>query len=58
MQTWLLETCEPHTMEGKAYHPTYLLQLSDVAAVVLNVLCLPYTAEVTDISIRPMHKPS
>jgi NADP-dependent 3-hydroxy acid dehydrogenase YdfG len=47
-----------HAMEGKAYHPDYLLQPSDVAAVVLNALCLPRTAEVTDISIRPMRKPS
>jgi NADP-dependent 3-hydroxy acid dehydrogenase YdfG len=46
-----------HAMEGKAYYPEYLLQPSDVAAVVLNALCLPRTAEVTDISIRPMHKP-
>jgi NADP-dependent 3-hydroxy acid dehydrogenase YdfG len=46
-----------HAMEGKAYHPEYLLQPSDVAAVVLNALCLPRTAEVTDINIRPMRKP-
>jgi NADP-dependent 3-hydroxy acid dehydrogenase YdfG len=46
-----------HAIEGKAYHPEYLLQPSDVAAVVLNALCLPRTAEVTDIHIRPMHKP-
>ena len=45
-----------HAMEGKAYHPEYLLQPSDVAAVVLNALCLPRTAEVTDISIRPLRK--
>jgi NADP-dependent 3-hydroxy acid dehydrogenase YdfG len=46
-----------HAMEGKPYHPEHLLQPSDVAAVVLNALCLPRTAEVTDISIRPMRKP-
>ena len=46
-----------HATEGKTYHPEYLLQPSDVAAVVLNALCLPRTAEVTDISIRPMRKP-
>jgi NADP-dependent 3-hydroxy acid dehydrogenase YdfG len=46
-----------HTMESKTYHPEYLLQPSDVAAVVLNALCLPRTAEVTDIHIRPMRKP-
>jgi NADP-dependent 3-hydroxy acid dehydrogenase YdfG len=46
-----------HAMEGKAYHPEHLLQPSDVAAVVLNALCLPRTAEVTDLSIRPLRKP-
>src|SRR5882672_3613108 len=46
-----------HALEGKAYHPEYLLQPSDVAAVVLNALCLPRTAEVTDISLRPLRKP-
>ena len=46
-----------HAMEGKVYHPEYLLQPSDVASVVLNALCLPRTAEVTDINIRPMRKP-
>ena len=46
-----------HAIEGKPYHPEYLLQPSDVAAVVLNALCLPCTAEMTDISIRPMRKP-
>jgi NAD(P)-dependent dehydrogenase (short-subunit alcohol dehydrogenase family) len=45
-----------HAIEGKPYRPEYLLQPSDVAAVVLNALCLPRTAEVTDISIRPMRK--
>jgi short-subunit dehydrogenase len=46
-----------HAMEGKAYYPEFLLQPSDVAAVVLNALCLPRTAEVTDINIRPLRKP-
>ena len=44
-------------VKGRVYHPEYLLQPSDVAAVVLNALCLPRTAEVTDIHIRPMRKP-
>ena len=46
-----------HVMKGRAYHPEYLLQPSDVAEVVLNALCLPRTAEVTDINIRSMRKP-
>lgn len=42
--------------EGKAYHPELLMQPEDVAAVVINALSLPQTAEVTDISIRPFVK--
>ena len=40
--------------EGKVYRPEELLQPSDIASVVVNALSLPPTAEVTDISIRPM----
>lgn len=40
--------------EGKAYHPEALLQPEDVASVVVQMLKLPPTAEVTDINIRPM----
>jgi len=47
-----------HRMEGKAYHPERLIQPEDVAAVVINALSLPRSAEVTDISIRPLAKPS
>ncbi|MFE1748806.1 SDR family oxidoreductase [Coleofasciculus sp. H7-2] len=43
-------------IEGKTYHPERLLQPEDVAAVVLNALSLPRTAEVTDINIRPLKK--
>jgi NADP-dependent 3-hydroxy acid dehydrogenase YdfG len=42
--------------EGKLYRPDLLLQPDDVASVVVNALGLPRTAEVTDISIRPMIK--
>ena len=42
--------------EGKTYQPEMLLQPEDVASVVVNALLLSPTAEVTDISIRPMHK--
>ena len=42
--------------EGKDYPPDRLLQPQDVAAVVIHSLSLPRTAEVTDISIRPMGK--
>lgn len=46
-----------HEKEGKVYDPERLIQPEDVAAVVINALSLPYSAEVTDISIRPMKKP-
>lgn len=42
--------------EGRPYKPELLLQPEDVAEVVTHTLCLPRTAEVTDISIRPMQK--
>ena len=42
--------------EGKDYPADKLLQPEDVASVVLYALSLPRTAEVTDISIRPMNK--
>ncbi len=40
--------------EGRPYHPERLLQPADVAATVLGALLLPRTAEVTDLSVRPM----
>lgn len=46
-----------HEKEGKVYDPGWLIQPDNVAAVVINALSLPYSAEVTDISIRPMKKP-
>ncbi len=50
MQVGIYET------EGKTYQPELLLQPEDVAAMVISSLCLPKTAEVTDISIRPLRK--
>jgi NADP-dependent 3-hydroxy acid dehydrogenase YdfG len=47
-----------HEMEQKAYHPERLIQPQDVAAVVVNALSLPRSAEVTDVSIRPLLKPT
>jgi len=43
--------------EGKPYRPETLLQPEDVASLMVQVLKLPPSAEVTDISIRPMIKP-
>lgn len=42
--------------ERREYHPETLLQPDDVASVVVHALTLPPTAEVTDISIRPVMK--
>jgi len=42
--------------EGRAYKPELLLQPEDIAEMVTHSLRLPRTAEVTDISIRPMQK--
>jgi NADP-dependent 3-hydroxy acid dehydrogenase YdfG len=42
--------------EGRPYQPELLLQTADVASVVLNAVSLPWTAEITNISIRPMQK--
>lgn len=46
-----------HEREGEPYAPERLLQPEDVAATVIAALSLPRTAEVTDISIRPMIGP-
>jgi NADP-dependent 3-hydroxy acid dehydrogenase YdfG len=46
-----------HVVEGREYRPERLLQPEDVASVVVSALCLPRTAEVTDINIRSMSKP-
>jgi NADP-dependent 3-hydroxy acid dehydrogenase YdfG len=45
-----------HAAEGKDYRPADLLQPADVAAMVVAALRLPMTAEVTELSIRPMRK--
>lgn len=42
--------------EGRVYKPELLMQPDDVAEMILHSLRLPRTAEVTDISIRPMQK--
>ena len=45
-----------HEMEGKTYVPELLMQPEDVAAVIVNALSLPRSAEVTDMQIRPLAK--
>ena len=45
-----------YASEGRPYQPELLLQPEDIASVVVNALSLPWTAEVTNISIRPMQR--
>ncbi len=42
--------------EERTYRPELLMQPGDVASVVVHALTLPFTAEITDISMRPMRK--
>jgi NADP-dependent 3-hydroxy acid dehydrogenase YdfG len=42
--------------EGRDFKPELLLQPEDIAHVVVGALSLPWTAEVTNIQIRPMQK--
>jgi NADP-dependent 3-hydroxy acid dehydrogenase YdfG len=46
-----------HAHEGRDYEPERLIQPDDVASMVLACLRLPATAEVTDLSIRPLLPP-
>ena len=45
-----------HQAEGKTYTPELLMQPADVARIIVDALKVSRTAEVTDISIRPMRK--
>jgi len=42
--------------EGQTYRPELLMQPKDVAEMVICALTLPRTAEVTDVSMRPLIK--
>lgn len=46
-----------HEAEGKEYQPERLLQPEEIASTVVHALCLPRTAEITEVDIRPMQKP-
>lgn len=46
-----------HDIAQRPYRPEQLLQPQDVAHVVLTALAVPRTAEVTDVTIRPMIPP-
>jgi NADP-dependent 3-hydroxy acid dehydrogenase YdfG len=43
-------------MEGRDYRPERLMQPEDVAEIILTAIALPRTAEITDISVRPLTK--
>jgi len=45
-----------YKIEGRDYHPELLMQPEDVAAMITSALCLPRTAEVTEIKMRPFLK--
>lgn len=45
-----------HEHEGRPYRPELLMRPEDVVHVVLSALTLPATAEVTDLTLRPMVK--
>jgi short-subunit dehydrogenase len=45
-----------HAYEGRSYHPERLIQPSDAAQVVISILSLPHTAEVTEVRVRPTLK--
>lgn len=44
--------------EGRDYRPAALLQPDDVATILIASLTLPRTAEVTEIRMRPLQRPS
>ncbi len=46
-----------HGAEGKPYRPERLIQPEDVSTVLLSLLVLPRSVEVTEIRLRPMRKP-
>jgi NADP-dependent 3-hydroxy acid dehydrogenase YdfG len=46
-----------HAREGKKYRPDRLVQPEDIAALIVSAIGLPRSAEVTDISVRPLLSP-
>lgn len=44
-------------LEGGTYEPERLMQPDDIAQLVLGILLLPRSAEVTDVTVRSMRKP-
>ncbi|MEJ2008188.1 MAG: SDR family oxidoreductase [Acidobacteriota bacterium] len=48
---------EVHRFEGKAYRGERLIQPEEVAALLAGVLSIQQSAEITEITLRPMLKP-
>lgn len=44
--------------EGRPYQPDLLMQPADIAATIVNAICLPRTTEVTDITLAPLVEPT
>ncbi len=44
--------------EGKSFQPKLLMQPADIAATIVSAICLPRTAEVTDITLAPLVEPT
>jgi NADP-dependent 3-hydroxy acid dehydrogenase YdfG len=49
---------EIHRLEGRRYEAADLVQVADVADLIVGALTLPRTTEVTDVVFRPMKKPA
>lgn len=43
--------------QGKIYQPELLMQPADIAAMIVNAICMPRRAEVTDITLSPLVEP-
>lgn len=46
-----------HSAEGKPYHPQFLMQPEDVAAVVACAVSMSNTSELVDLFMRPLRPP-
>ena len=47
-----------HQFEGRRYQAAELVQPDDIAELILGALIMSRTAEVTDVMVRPMKKPT
>jgi NADP-dependent 3-hydroxy acid dehydrogenase YdfG len=47
-----------HRFEGRSYAPADLVQAEDIAELIVGTLTLSRSAEVTDVIVLPMKKPS